>query len=396
MTTPNLELPEFGSAGIPDGPTITDGNRALDAIVQLSVIDILATPPASPLLGQRYIVDAAPTGDWAGKALRIAYYTQSGWEFRTPRDGWFGWVSSEDGLYRFDESVPAWVLLMPADIAAALAAVVATLDLVMDATVLTEDDETTVFPNSRMLTAGANITIDTSVAGELELAASGGGGGGSANVTPDTHPGTPNTHDDEFEVGSTIDTAGTRFSGAQAWTAFGLSTGSNDVVNGSLLFKPALTASRNLGGYSQPVSGSWGYTCKLNFARYQTNTLLGMFVARSTAAGAILVFGFNAAVLVVQRLSNNTTFSANQLLTANQISATTLHTDCVYQRITYDGTTLRFFISWSGVEGTFIEVYSETSAAFLGGAPALIGLGGDNEHATIQTFLICDWFRKTS
>lgn len=46
------------------------------------------------------------------------------------------------------------------------------------ATVLTEDDETATFPNSRQLLAGTNITFDDTVTGERTISATGSSGGG--------------------------------------------------------------------------------------------------------------------------------------------------------------------------------------------------------------------------
>lgn len=52
----------------------------------------------------------------------------------------------------------------------------------LDATVLTESDETLVFPNSRRLVEGSNITFDISTPGQLVINASGGGGSGTVDA----------------------------------------------------------------------------------------------------------------------------------------------------------------------------------------------------------------------
>lgn len=257
---------------------------------------------------------------------------------------------------------------------------------------VTVGDETADLPNSRRIVAGSNVSISTATGGQVVISASGGGGGGSANVNADTHPSSPDAADDEFETGSSID--------GSKWTAFSLSTGSAVVAQGALIFKPALTNSRNVGGYTQPVSGSWGYTCKLAVSSFTNDGAGGMFVATSSgASGNILLFGLGGfgVTTLVQRLSNASTFSANQVATGQwaHFATPALQTVPLYLRITYDGTTLRFLMSSAGVEGSFNEVYSETSAAFLG-TPALIGLGYDNHVVGTQTVLVCDWFRKTS
>lgn len=387
-STPNLELPEFGSAGIPSGVELTRGMRRLDAIVQLSVISMLLTaPPSDPILGDRYIVASGGTGEWADRDLHVAAWTQLGWAFLAPRAGWIAWDDDSQRLMLFDASVPEWIPL-PSVVS----------DLLLSATFLTVADETATLPSSLRLAEGANIDFAVSSSGELVISST-AGGGSSENVTADTHPVSANAADDEFETGSAIDTAGTRFSGATSWTAFSLSTGTDLVEQGALTFRPALTASRNVGGYSQPVTGTWGYTCKIQIKSWSTNTLLGMFVATASgASGNIVVLGFNGTTLIVQRLTNSTTFSSNVSTAASVLSATGATAGLshyAYLRITYDGTTLRFYLSWTGIEESYHLTYSETSAAFLG-TPALAGICGDNESASLQSKAIYDWFRKTS
>ena len=48
-------------------------------------------PPPAPAVGQCWIVGAAPTGDWAGQAGRIAGMTAGGWRFVAPREGMRLW-----------------------------------------------------------------------------------------------------------------------------------------------------------------------------------------------------------------------------------------------------------------------------------------------------------------
>ena len=44
-------------------------------------------PPASPASGASYIIGAAPTGAWAGKAGQLATMSESGWRYLLPVDG---------------------------------------------------------------------------------------------------------------------------------------------------------------------------------------------------------------------------------------------------------------------------------------------------------------------
>lgn len=111
MTTPNLELPEFGAAGVPSGTDLTLGMRRLDAIVQLAVIAIQAVPPADPALGDRYIIATGASGAWAGRVHHLAFWNQGVWAFFVPRQGWTAIIDGE--IWIFDETIPDWLLLGP-------------------------------------------------------------------------------------------------------------------------------------------------------------------------------------------------------------------------------------------------------------------------------------------
>jgi hypothetical protein len=95
-TTDNLDLPYLMPAQAQKHVTHNEALGALDALVQLAVADRdLASPPGSPTDGRCWIVAAAPTGDWAGQAGRIAHRLDGAWIFHTPRPGWVAWVLDE-------------------------------------------------------------------------------------------------------------------------------------------------------------------------------------------------------------------------------------------------------------------------------------------------------------
>ena len=234
----------------------------------------------------------------------------------------------------------------------------------------------------------------------IDVGAGGGGGGGGGGTPvpadPDAYPEVGNDADDDFEIGTVIDTLGNRRTDSIPWTAFSVSTGTNAQRQGVLTLLPALTASRNVGGYVQPTSGStWEYVCKMALTNWSANASAGVIIATaSAAAGNLIIFGLNGTNLLVQRLTNATTWSANQLLQASSVVAVTpVQTGWIYLRVTYDGTTLKFSTSLTGAADSFTQSYSETSAAFLG-TPARIGIGGDNEHASTQVAAHFQWFRR--
>jgi len=100
--TSNLLLPYILAAQAQKHVTHNEALRRLDALVQISVVDRdLAAPPASPGDGERYIVAAAPTGNWSGHAGKIAAWQDGAWAIYEPRPGWLVWI--ED-----DEAAVAW------------------------------------------------------------------------------------------------------------------------------------------------------------------------------------------------------------------------------------------------------------------------------------------------
>lgn len=106
--TTHLKLPYILAAQSQKHVTHNEALRALDALVQLSVLDKdLAAPPGSPAAGARYIVGAAPTGAWSGHAAHIAAYQDSAWAFYVPLEGWLAWVADENVLYAFDGA--SWI-----------------------------------------------------------------------------------------------------------------------------------------------------------------------------------------------------------------------------------------------------------------------------------------------
>jgi hypothetical protein len=85
--------------------------REPDSLHSLTVISqTLAAPPASPSEGDRYIVAASPTGEWAGRAGAVASYFGGAWNFYAPQAGWLVWVQDESLLYVY--SGAAWTKLL--------------------------------------------------------------------------------------------------------------------------------------------------------------------------------------------------------------------------------------------------------------------------------------------
>jgi hypothetical protein len=145
--TPNLSLPYILAAQAQKHVTHNEAIRALDAIVQLTVLDRDASaPPGSPSNGQRYIVASSPTGAWSGHAGHVAAFQDGAWAFFAPSEGWLAWIADEDRLVAWNGT--AWVASVATVNPASRVGVNATADstnklsVKSDAVLLSWDDAT--------------------------------------------------------------------------------------------------------------------------------------------------------------------------------------------------------------------------------------------------------------
>jgi hypothetical protein len=77
----------------------------LDAVVQIGVRSrTLASPPSTPLEGERYIPASEAEGAWAGHVAEIVAFQDGGWTFFAPQDGWLAFVEDEAVLIVRDGS----------------------------------------------------------------------------------------------------------------------------------------------------------------------------------------------------------------------------------------------------------------------------------------------------
>ena len=111
--TPNLVLPYLAANQSQKHVTVNEALRRLDALVQVTVQSAaLATPPGSPAEGQRWIIPAAPTGAWAGRAGQIAAWQDGAWAFHAPLDGWTAVDVSTDTLLLYNAGTGIWAGLI--------------------------------------------------------------------------------------------------------------------------------------------------------------------------------------------------------------------------------------------------------------------------------------------
>lgn len=108
QNSPRLDLPYLQPSQAQKHVTHNEALRALDLIVQLSVISVEATnPPAAPDQGETHALGASPTGDWSGHAGKLAAWIDSAWHFITPGPGWRAWDQSAGLIKVWDGS--AWI-----------------------------------------------------------------------------------------------------------------------------------------------------------------------------------------------------------------------------------------------------------------------------------------------
>ena len=77
---------------------------AMHPVAQASGVDV---PPASPAMGQCWIVGSAPNDAWTGHASAIAGWSPGGWRFVTPVEGMLVWVIADATWSRRTSS--AWI-----------------------------------------------------------------------------------------------------------------------------------------------------------------------------------------------------------------------------------------------------------------------------------------------
>lgn len=81
----------------------------VDALIsQKALSNTITTPPASPALGDVYIVPTGATGTWSAAVGKVAVWNGTTWVFITPKNGWHFYIVSSGDYYRYSGS--AWVL----------------------------------------------------------------------------------------------------------------------------------------------------------------------------------------------------------------------------------------------------------------------------------------------
>ena len=87
--------------------TVNEALVRIDAATQLSVRSAAEqTPPASPAEGDIYIIASGSSGVWSSRAGEIAIWSNGGWVFLTPGQGWRAWNKATASALFYDGT--AW------------------------------------------------------------------------------------------------------------------------------------------------------------------------------------------------------------------------------------------------------------------------------------------------
>jgi hypothetical protein len=102
-TTGRLGLPLIAPGQAQKELTHNEALALIDLAIQ-PVVEAIGVndPPAAPAIGLCWIVGAAPTGRWAGRATALAGWTAGGWRFQAARSGMTVRRNGDGAILRYD------------------------------------------------------------------------------------------------------------------------------------------------------------------------------------------------------------------------------------------------------------------------------------------------------
>lgn len=101
--TTHLALPFIEAAQAQKHVTHNEALALIDAVTQLAVsARDVTSPPATPAEGDRVLVGAGATGDFADRDDQIATFLAGAWSFLAPQAGWRAYVQSDSLLLLYD------------------------------------------------------------------------------------------------------------------------------------------------------------------------------------------------------------------------------------------------------------------------------------------------------
>ncbi|WP_338607363.1 DUF2793 domain-containing protein [Pelagibacterium nitratireducens] len=91
-STARLDLPLIASEQAQKHVTHNEALLLLDALVQIRLAGLaVIEPPVEPEAGDTYGIGVAATGAWEGRDGQLAAWSEGGWRFAEPAEGWLAW-----------------------------------------------------------------------------------------------------------------------------------------------------------------------------------------------------------------------------------------------------------------------------------------------------------------
>ncbi len=207
----------------------------------------------------------------------------------------------------------------------------------------------------------------------------------------DAPPASPGSLDDEFDAGS--------LDPSWSWLNQGSTTISFERSH-AILYQ-ATHAGESVSAIIKSAPGTpWQVTAEvqveLHVSKFATGYWKTGLILYDSVSGRLYSFGLAsqaASVVKVDRFNNPTSFSANQFQ-SDTLGSAYPRGGKVYLRAEDDGSNIKFSMSFGGLR--FSQLYSEARTAFLTNGPDNVGLCINNNGATVDLYVICDWFRRTS
>lgn len=110
--TTRLGLPLIAAGQAQKDMTHNEALALIDMAVQASVVGLgINQPPEAPQLGECWVIGTEPEGDWVGRPQALAGWTDGGWRFVAPKEGWSVWVQTERVPARYENN--AWKIQTP-------------------------------------------------------------------------------------------------------------------------------------------------------------------------------------------------------------------------------------------------------------------------------------------
>ena len=98
--TARFALPLIDGAQALKHVTHNEALARLEGAVQIAAEALDATaPPGSPVSGEIWGVGSGASGDWSGADGSLALFTEGGWRFVVPGEGWLAWNKDDGALY---------------------------------------------------------------------------------------------------------------------------------------------------------------------------------------------------------------------------------------------------------------------------------------------------------